>query len=109
MLCQRLLLVAALGLLLHCDGQQEDSGSESDGAVRATCPSFGTRVRKVPSGACDGNMSCALEVQATCEDGVQFIPVTPSTVNCRCTNGSWNCSTIRAGLGLLPCADAGAR
>jgi hypothetical protein len=81
-----------------------DTGSD---AARVQCPSESGVVSELPSGACEGTGSCALEVRGECGPGIRAIPATPTGYVCQCSSATWTCTIVSGGYGLIPCPDAG--
>ena len=122
LLTRTLISSVALGLAFGCGVRKEVLTTETGGASNSggtggttdmdasvlVCPSVTGHVTQLPSGACSVAGSCNVIVDAQCGPGINSIPATPPTFNCKCASGNWNCSVIAGGFGLIPCdMDAG--
>src|SRR3954465_7684246 len=87
------------------DGAPEadgDGGAEIEGPV-----SDSGIFEDLPSGACVGAGSCAVELDNSCRPGVSVVPTTRPVFECRCISDQWDCIPKSGGLGLQSCDDAG--
>jgi hypothetical protein len=98
------------GHLVHLpgdDGWSTDGGAaDADAGSEIVCPiSDSGRSSELPSGACVGVGSCAIELASVCRPG-DFVPAQPPVFDCQCVLNQWQCLlTSGGGMGLIPCAD----
>ena len=87
------------------DGAPEADG---DGGQEIECPVSDSGIfEDLPSGACLGAGSCAVELDNSCRPGVSVVPTTRTVFECRCISDQWDCIPKSGGLGLRSCDDAG--
>jgi hypothetical protein len=93
-------------------GSAADAGTTdavSDAGPELACPvSDSGTFLEVPSGACMGLGSCAIELDNTCRPGVTEVAGHPTVYDCQCVSNQWQCQITSGSLGLSPCPDAGA-
>ena len=91
------------------DSPDADAGSQlTDAGPQLDCPMPESgRSSALPSGACSGAGSCAVELDNSCQPGVAYTSSQAPVFACNCSSGQWQCDLISGGMGLIPCGDAG--
>jgi hypothetical protein len=92
------------------DGSSADGGAaDADAGSEIVCPiSDSGRFVDLPSGACAGVGSCAIELDNSCRPGLTAVPALPPVFECQCVSTQWQCVVTGGGMGLVPCGDSGA-
>lgn len=103
-----------LGAFAECACNGSSSSSQpsndklgADASSKVVCPGDSGVVTELPSGPCEGDGNCGVEVHQSCGPGIKAIASTPPVYICKCVSSAWSCNEIAGGLSLTPCNDGG--